>query len=352
MVTLICTSCRERLIKVGDTLQCERCGALYPIIRGIPTFKRRGEDFWSSFYDEWHVRTEQAVRSQGNQNAGGSRFMHKLKAYLKRNRCFVSLHDFLYFHECRKSWFLRKCLESEENPEILDIGCGKGNHILNDFGRVAGVDVSFSALEYNKQHGQYDLLVQSDLCELPFEDDQFDAVVSVFVYGHIENKKKDLLLHEINRVLKPDGKAIMIIETDNNNFCLRFAKRHPDLYWEKVIMQYGHIGLESPQEALRRFQRNGFTVKYFIKTWGPIWSVADYLEVFDNDYVTKSQFLRLWIGLMKFVAKHRKLEIMMNFVLGIVCRLYDGFEGLDQTMGLMLIVEKAQKGTFDTPTSI
>jgi len=340
-VQLICRTCKAPLSRHNGSVRCKSCGRHYPVVDDVLIFREHERESWSEFYDGWHVQTgdDDQVEAAENRKRKVGR-LDELKTFLKRSSLLVALHDRLYFHECRKSWFLRKCFRAEHDPTILDLGCGKGYPILTDFGRVAGVDLSQEALGYNARHHRYELLVQSDLCDLPFDDEQFDVVVSVFVYGHIENESKDVLLQEVSRVLKPNGRVFMIIETDNDNAWLSFAKRFPELYWNKVIMQYGHIGLEYPQDALRRFRENGFIVQYMTKTWGPIWSVSDYLEVFDNEYVEKSRFIRNWVRMMRYVAGRRRLEILTNAMLGIGCQFYDSFGGLDQTMGLMLLAQK------------
>lgn len=56
--------------------------------------------------------------------------------------------------------------------------------------------------------------VKADICNLPFEDESFDFVICNHVLEHIEDDKK--AMHEIFRVLKRGGKAILQIPMDYN----------------------------------------------------------------------------------------------------------------------------------------
>jgi SAM-dependent methyltransferase len=99
---------------------------------------------------------------------------------------------------------------------ILECGCG-GNpaiHLLRDGDQYTGVDFSSTGLveaEKNLQSwgGTYHLQ-QADICRLPFENGQFDAVFSTHVLYHIDNPEGQAkALDEIARVLRPGGVAIL-----------------------------------------------------------------------------------------------------------------------------------------------
>ncbi|HEB41927.1 MAG TPA: class I SAM-dependent methyltransferase, partial [Candidatus Dependentiae bacterium] len=71
--------------------------------------------------------------------------------------------------------------------KILSLGAGTGDDlgIIHQYGKVYVIDVDEDALQlvpnkfcYNKQI--------ADACDLPFEDDFFDLVVSFDVFEHIE----------------------------------------------------------------------------------------------------------------------------------------------------------------------
>jgi SAM-dependent methyltransferase len=74
----------------------------------------------------------------------------------------------------------------------LDLGCGTGRAIpaLRDAGwSVTGTDVSIDQLEAARQRtGEpAERLVQADAHALPFEDGEFDAVISIFTHTDLDD---------------------------------------------------------------------------------------------------------------------------------------------------------------------
>ncbi|AKB80726.1 hypothetical protein MSBR3_0148 [Methanosarcina barkeri 3] len=100
---------------------------------------------------------------------------------------------------------------------FLDIGCGKGYDLIEISNRaykeakLYGVDVKTNLIEFAKMQTERDCRFTFDVYDvedgLKFEDESIDVIVSCNVLECIKNKSK--LLHEIHRVLKPDGKIIM-----------------------------------------------------------------------------------------------------------------------------------------------
>lgn len=93
---------------------------------------------------------------------------------------------------------------------ILDVGCGTGANLemLAQFGDASGVDVSSDALEFCKRRGLTE--VKQGLAEsLPFDDAEFDLATALDVVEHLDD---DLAgLSEMNRVLKPGGRALVFV---------------------------------------------------------------------------------------------------------------------------------------------
>jgi ubiquinone/menaquinone biosynthesis methyltransferase len=102
----------------------------------------------------------------------------------------------------------------------LDLCCGSGDltfrlaRRVGVMGKVYGVDFSCNLLATAKERRQKYYpeakitWVEADVLNLPFEDNQFDAVT--MGYGLRNVKNIPLSLEEIYRVLKPGGKAAIL----------------------------------------------------------------------------------------------------------------------------------------------
>ncbi len=103
------------------------------------------------------------------------------------------------------------------NCIVLDAGCGNGNYIIdenrNNIKWAVGVDVSISATGKNIC---LDEIIETSLENLPFPDNTFDCVLSLWVFEHLENPQK--VLDEIHRVLKPGG--LLMFATPNKDYFL------------------------------------------------------------------------------------------------------------------------------------
>jgi SAM-dependent methyltransferase len=96
---------------------------------------------------------------------------------------------------------------------VLDLGCGTGVHIppLAQAGwSVVGTDVSTDQLRIarDKVGRLAEDLVEADAARMPFDDDSFDAVVSVFTHTDIDDL--GAVFREAVRVLRPTGRLVYV----------------------------------------------------------------------------------------------------------------------------------------------
>src|SRR4051794_11478062 len=88
----------------------------------------------------------------------------------------------------------------------LDLGCGTGLALmlLDDAGwAVTGVDASAEQLELARRRAPHIDLLQADAHELPFEDESFDAVVSILTHTDFDDAAE--VAREVARVLERGG---------------------------------------------------------------------------------------------------------------------------------------------------
>jgi len=110
-------------------------------------------------------------------------------------------------------------LVDQINPKhVLDIATGTGDLAINlaktSAEKIVGLDISPGMLEIGKQKVEKAQLekkvemVIGDSEKLPFDDNTFDAITVAFGVRNFENL--DLGLKEINRVLKPNGRFVVL----------------------------------------------------------------------------------------------------------------------------------------------
>jgi len=96
---------------------------------------------------------------------------------------------------------------------VLDAGCGTGAFMVfltERYGpkRLTGLDFSQEALDFCAQRG-FDDLVRASVVEVPFDDSNFDLVVSLDVLCHRSIPDELDPLREFRRVLAPEGYLLL-----------------------------------------------------------------------------------------------------------------------------------------------
>jgi ubiquinone/menaquinone biosynthesis C-methylase UbiE len=104
------------------------------------------------------------------------------------------------------------------NSHILDIGCGNGRNmtISSDKYKYTGVDNCSNFVKLAKNINPNVFL--SDMVELPFHDNYFDAIISIASFHHLSTIDRRIkCLNEMKRVLKPNGKLLLSIWSINQS---------------------------------------------------------------------------------------------------------------------------------------
>ena len=106
-----------------------------------------------------------------------------------------------------------------KDKKILDIACGVGYgskmFLEHNAKSVIGCDLSNESLDYAKEHfsGKNIEFYKKDIRSLDFPDETFDCIVSFETLEHV--KEQEIVLRELNRVLKKGG--MLIISTPNKD---------------------------------------------------------------------------------------------------------------------------------------
>ncbi len=143
--------------------------------------------------------------------------------------------------------------------EVLDVGCGTGflsEGVLEITSSVWGLDITPEQLQRAARKLPIPL-VRGDAENLPFQGERFDAVVSS---GSIEYWPDPVrALHEMNRVLRPGGVAMVGGPTRPRDRLYRLLADNMMLFYDE-------------EEAIAMFEEAGFRrirVGYTGPTWKP-----------------------------------------------------------------------------------
>lgn len=107
-----------------------------------------------------------------------------------------------------------KMIQIKKGMKILDAGCGTGNFSVKLAGMgcdVTGIDISDNMLSIAREKASglgLDIeFINMDVNKLSFEDNEFDAVLSMTAFEFVEDAPQ--ALEELLRVVKKDG-AVLI----------------------------------------------------------------------------------------------------------------------------------------------
>lgn len=139
----------------------------------------------------------------------GEFFDHRLDGYEEHQlTCIEGAREFYPF--------TADCLPFGNHVNVLDLGCGTGLELdyyfkRNPHARVTGIDLAPGMLRaLEKKFSDKDItLIQGSYFDILFEEDSYDAVVSVESLHHFTKDEKTALYRKVYRALKTDGYFIL-----------------------------------------------------------------------------------------------------------------------------------------------
>lgn len=149
----------------------------------------------------------------------------KIQKKYNRNAIVYDLIEFPVEKVLYSKW--RKKYFSNLIGKVLDVGIGTGKNInyYNNEAEVTGIDFSKKMLEKAKRKlkksGRKNISLKlMDVENLKFRDNSFDYVITSSVFCSVPNPIEGL--KEIKRVLKPNGKLIMVEHVLSKNKIIAF----------------------------------------------------------------------------------------------------------------------------------
>ena len=155
----------------------------------------------------------------------------------------------------------------KENQNYLEVGCGNG-HTCKYLARkyhliVTGTDVDPEMIQFAKENID-DMpsirFLEMDATEMPFEDNEFDIVLSFGVMHHIGAWEK--ALEEISRVLKRKG-FLIFGDIAYSRFATRIFRPIVKSYGVYTINDITHCLKSNGFEIVHEERPNGIIMKYY-----------------------------------------------------------------------------------------
>lgn len=120
-----------------------------------------------------------------------------------------------------------KLLNLENGEKLLDVGCGTGTLLivakkLNPDIDAIGIDIDEKILkiatEKTKKENLKVSYLNASADRLPFKNSSFDVVVSSLAFHHLPFNIKKGAIFEIKRILKKDGRFLLVDFGKTENF--------------------------------------------------------------------------------------------------------------------------------------
>ncbi|MBR6323112.1 MAG: class I SAM-dependent methyltransferase [Lachnospiraceae bacterium] len=176
--------------------------------------------------------------------------------------------------------FTAGCLPQRSGARILDLGCGTGLELGDYFetvpdAEVTGVDLSQGMLEALREKfcGRSLNLVLGSYFDVPFEENAYDAAVSVESLHHFTKEEKIPLYEKVRKALKPGGYFILTDYFASSDEEERFRraellrlKKEQNLSGGEFYHYDTPLTVEHEKEALLSA---GFSAVTVLGNWGP-----------------------------------------------------------------------------------
>jgi SAM-dependent methyltransferase len=95
-----------------------------------------------------------------------------------------------------------------DGSDVLELGCGRGVPATRELARrhrVTGVDISAVQIELARHHVPEASFVHADATELEIAPASLDAVVALYLFGHLPAGEQPALIGRIGDWLRPGG---------------------------------------------------------------------------------------------------------------------------------------------------
>ncbi|MBS1681407.1 MAG: methyltransferase domain-containing protein [Bacteroidetes bacterium] len=219
---------------------------------------------------------------------------------------------------------------------LLEVGCGEGRGVqwlAPNVNTYCAIDKIASVVEQLKKKFPQGDFISGNIPPLPYADNTFDCVVSFQVIEHIADDRA--YLKEINRVLKPNGLAL--ITTPNRPMSLSRNPWHEREYTADeltaLVKEYfNHVemkGIAGNEKVMQYYERNKKSVDRLMR-W----------DIFDLQHRLPASILRIPYELMNRLNRNKLQAAADDLVASIKHEDYLFTDEASTALDLFLICKK------------
>lgn len=180
--------------------------------------------------------------------------------------------------------FTASLLPTVNGAKVLDLGCGTGLELgyyfkFNPTAEITGIDMAEDMLNTLKEKffDKALTLIRASYFEIPFDDNHYDAVVSVMSLHHFTKDEKVPLYKKVFNALKKGGYVILtdyfaLTEEDE----IAFRQDLLRLKEEQGVNDNGIYHYDTPltvEHEMQAMKEGGFTAIEILRQWGTTYTL-------------------------------------------------------------------------------
>jgi len=168
-----------------------------------------------------------------------------------------------------ENYFLRRLVKLvPDGARVLDLGCGTGlpvdAYLVKQGFNVTGVDFCLRHINLARRNVPQGEFIEGDLSKVDFDEESFDAVLSLYAIFHLPRKEHEDLFLRIRSFLKDSGIMLVTLGTsdykygEEQDWCgapvMAWSMYDPDRYKEMItktgfaILDYSFEGKPTDDE--------------------------------------------------------------------------------------------------------
>lgn len=152
-----------------------------------------------------------------------------------------------------------------DGSDLLEMGCGPGDpttKLLSKHYNVTANDISESCLALAKKNAPSANFILSDLTQLDFPADSFDAVVAYYVFHHVPRDSYASVINNVFKWLRPGGTFMAALYPYDVEHLVTEDWHGSTMYWssfdeEQTVELIGKPGFEILEKSKESELENG-----------------------------------------------------------------------------------------------